>query len=72
VPGTCLTPYASPFDFTPEEWVALGAVLEHAKRAWDERLAPDGYFLSWRCYPQSADAVPLPGSGRARLFGPGT
>jgi diadenosine tetraphosphate (Ap4A) HIT family hydrolase len=100
---------ASPFDFTPEEWVALGAVLAHAKRAWDERLAPDGYFLSWMCYPQAADVVPLmhahlhvvprfddepyrdrggrtaikdpantrpdpaaPGSGRAKLFGPGT
>lgn len=40
---------ASPFDFTPSEWVALGEVLNAAKAAWDERLAPDGYFLGWNC-----------------------
>ena len=48
---------ASPFDFTPEEWVGLGEVLQAAKAAWDERLAPDGYFLSWMCYVPSADDV---------------
>jgi diadenosine tetraphosphate (Ap4A) HIT family hydrolase len=40
----------SPFDFTPDEWVGLGDVLQRAKAAWDERLAPDGYHLSWACF----------------------
>jgi hypothetical protein len=44
-------PGASPFDFTPEEWLALQDVLIKAKAAWDERLAADGYFLSWACFP---------------------
>jgi histidine triad (HIT) family protein len=48
---------ASPFDFSAEEWVALGDVLVKAKAAWDERLAPDGYFLSWACFPNADDAV---------------
>ena len=47
----------SPFDFSPEEWAALRDVLVRAKAAWDERLAPDGYFLSWTCFPRSADDV---------------
>src|SRR4051812_12526249 len=42
---------ASPFDFTPEEWLATGELLVQAKEAQDERLAPDGYFLSWSPYP---------------------
>ena len=47
---------ASPFDFSAEEWVALGEVLRAAKAAWDERLAPDGYFLSWTCFvPEESD-----------------
>lgn len=99
---------ASPFDFTAEEWTGLGEVLRAAKAAWDERLAPDGYFLSWTSFPSAARDVPgmhahlhvvprfddepcrdlggrvgikdpanrrpdphAPGSGRARLFGPG-
>lgn len=41
----------SPFDFSAEEWAALGDVLVKAKAACDERLAPDGYFLSWACFP---------------------
>jgi histidine triad (HIT) family protein len=49
---------ASPFDFTPEEWVGLGEVLRAAKAAWDERLAPDGYFLSWACFAPSDGDVP--------------
>lgn len=48
---------ASPFDFTPEEWTALGEVLRLAKAAWDDRLAPDGYFLSWTSFPGSEDDV---------------
>jgi diadenosine tetraphosphate (Ap4A) HIT family hydrolase len=48
---------ASPFDFMPEEWLALQDVLTKAKAAWDERLAPDGYFLSWTCFPSSEDVV---------------
>lgn len=52
-------------------------VYRAAKAAWDARLAPDGYFLSWTSFP-SADIKdadnrrpdPLAaGSGRARLFG---
>lgn len=49
---------ASPFDFTPEEWIGLGEVLRAAKEAWDERLAPDGYHLSWACFVPSDDDVP--------------
>jgi histidine triad (HIT) family protein len=48
---------ASPFDFTPEEWAAMRELLIKAKEAWDERLAPDGYFLSWTCFPPSDDIV---------------
>lgn len=48
---------SSPFDFTPQEWAAMHDVLLKAKVAWDERLAPDGYFLSWTCFPASAEAV---------------
>ena len=33
-----VAPRPSPFDFTPEEWLALGEVLREAKRAWDDRL----------------------------------
>ena len=47
----------SPFDFSADEWVALGEVLVKAKAAWDERLAPDGYLLSWACFPGSDDDV---------------
>jgi diadenosine tetraphosphate (Ap4A) HIT family hydrolase len=46
---------ASPFDFTSDEWVALGDVLRRAKQAWDERLEPDGYGLYWASFPR-ADA----------------
>src|SRR4051812_21034316 len=49
---------ASPFDFTPDEWVGLGEVLRRAKAIWDDRLAPDGYFLSWTCFPASEAMVP--------------
>ncbi len=48
---------ASPFDFSPEEWVALGDVLAKAKAIWDDRLAPDGYFLSWACFPDTNEDV---------------
>jgi diadenosine tetraphosphate (Ap4A) HIT family hydrolase len=50
---------ASPFDFSPDEWVGLGEVLRAAKAAWDERLAPDGYFLCWSPYPQEDAHVGL-------------
>ena len=49
---------ASPFDVTSEEWAAMHELLIKAKAAWDERLAPDGYFLSWTCFPRSDDDVP--------------
>ena len=49
---------ASPFDVTSEEWAAMHELLIKAKAAWDERLAPDGYFLSWTCFPPSDDDVP--------------
>lgn len=48
---------ASPFDFLPEEWTALQDVLIKAKEAWDNRFAPDGYYLSWSCFPPSDDTV---------------
>jgi diadenosine tetraphosphate (Ap4A) HIT family hydrolase len=48
---------ASPFDFAPEEWTAMQDVLIRAKKAWDERLAPDGYFLSWTCFASSDELV---------------
>lgn len=48
---------ASPFDFTAEEWAATHELLIQAKAAQDERLAPDGYFLSWTCFPPTDDSV---------------
>jgi len=50
---------ASPFDLNPEEWAAVRDLLLKAKAAQDERLAPDGYFLSWTSFPFSAEDVPL-------------
>lgn len=47
----------SPFDFTPEEWAATHSLLLKAKAIQDERLAPDGYFLSWTAFPTSAESV---------------
>jgi diadenosine tetraphosphate (Ap4A) HIT family hydrolase len=49
---------ASPFDLTAEEWVATHELLLSAKAIQDERLAPDGYFLSWTSFPPSAEDVP--------------
>jgi len=49
----------SAFDFTPEEWLALGDVLREAKRAWDERLGPDGYGLYWTSFPGTEADVPM-------------
>jgi histidine triad (HIT) family protein len=48
---------ASPFDFTADEWAAAHELLLAAKAAQDERLAPDGYFLSWTCFPRADDDV---------------
>jgi diadenosine tetraphosphate (Ap4A) HIT family hydrolase len=48
---------ASPFDFTAAEWAATHELLLQAKQAQDERLAPEGYFLSWTCFPESDDTV---------------
>jgi histidine triad (HIT) family protein len=48
---------ASPFDFTAEEWAATHELLLAAKALLDERLAPDGYFLSWTCFPRADDHV---------------
>jgi histidine triad (HIT) family protein len=48
---------ASPFDFTAEEWAATHELLLAAKSAQDARLAPDGYFLSWTCFPRADDDV---------------
>jgi diadenosine tetraphosphate (Ap4A) HIT family hydrolase len=44
---------ASPFDLTADEWVAVHELLLEAKAAQDERLAPDGYFLSWTSFPRA-------------------
>ena len=33
-------------------------LLLQAKAAWDERLAPDGYLLSWSPFPQADADVP--------------
>src|SRR5436190_23264359 len=49
---------ASPFDFTPEEWTAAHELLLEAKAVWDERLAPDGYFLCWSPFPAADEDVP--------------
>jgi diadenosine tetraphosphate (Ap4A) HIT family hydrolase len=48
---------ASPFDLTAEEWAATQELLLQAKLAQDERLAPDGYFLSWTSFPPADEAV---------------
>jgi diadenosine tetraphosphate (Ap4A) HIT family hydrolase len=50
---------ASPFDLTAEEWAATHELLLKAKAVQDERLAPDGYFLSWTSFPSSTEDVPL-------------
>jgi diadenosine tetraphosphate (Ap4A) HIT family hydrolase len=47
----------SPFDFIREEWAATHDLLLQAKAIQDDRLAPDGYFLSWTSFPSSAEAV---------------
>jgi len=52
-----ITHRASPFDFTPDEWVAVGDLLQQAKAVWDERLAPDGYFLCWSPFPADDEDV---------------
>jgi len=49
---------ASPFDLTPEEWAAVHELLLKAKAVWDERLAPDGYFLCWSPFPPADEDVP--------------
>jgi diadenosine tetraphosphate (Ap4A) HIT family hydrolase len=52
----CRTP-RSPFDFTADEWMALGEVLRRAKQASDERLEPDGYGLYWTSFPRTEAEV---------------
>jgi diadenosine tetraphosphate (Ap4A) HIT family hydrolase len=52
----CRTP-RSPFDFTADEWIALGEVLRRTKQAWDERLEPDGYGLYWTSFPSTEAEV---------------
>jgi histidine triad (HIT) family protein len=42
----------SPFDFTPEEWAATHELLLAAKKAQDERLAPDGYLIVWNAFSE--------------------
>lgn len=49
---------ASPFDLSSEEWTATRDLLLRAKAIQDERLAPDGYLLSWSPYPGSDEGVP--------------
>jgi diadenosine tetraphosphate (Ap4A) HIT family hydrolase len=48
---------ASPFDLTAEEWAATHDLLLKAKAAQDERVARDGYFLSWTCLPAADEHV---------------
>ena len=48
---------ASPFDLTAEEWTATRDLLLKAKSVQDDRLAPDGYFLSWTAFPASDEDV---------------
>jgi diadenosine tetraphosphate (Ap4A) HIT family hydrolase len=47
----------SPFEFTAEEWADVRDLLLQAKAVQDERWKPDGYFLSWTCFPPSAGEV---------------
>jgi diadenosine tetraphosphate (Ap4A) HIT family hydrolase len=49
---------ASPFDLTDAEWAATRELLLQAKAIQDQRLAPDGYFLSWTSFPSSEADVP--------------
>lgn len=49
---------SSPFDLTPDEWLAIRELLLQAKQTQDARLAPDGYFLSWTSFPGSEEEVP--------------
>jgi histidine triad (HIT) family protein len=49
---------ASPFDLTADEWMGIRELLLQAKAVQDERLAPDGYYLSWTSFPAAAEDVP--------------
>jgi histidine triad (HIT) family protein len=49
---------ASPFDLKAQEWAATRELLLKVKALQDERLAPNGYFLSWTSFPSSAEDVP--------------
>ena len=42
----------SPFEFTPEEWVATHDLLVKAKAEQYKRFAPDGYMLVWNCFSE--------------------
>src|SRR5215210_7786873 len=48
---------ASPFDLTADEGAATHDLLLRAKGAQDQRFHPDGYFLSWACFPGSDEEV---------------
>ena len=50
---------SSPFDLTTEEWVATQELLLRAKAIQDDRLRPDGYFLSWSPFPETDADLPL-------------
>ena len=37
----------SPFDLSPEEWVATKDLLDRVKQYLDDKCHPDGYNLGW-------------------------
>lgn len=47
---------ATPFDLTPEEWMATHELLTQAKRLLDQER-PDGYSIGWNVHPVGGQSV---------------
>jgi diadenosine tetraphosphate (Ap4A) HIT family hydrolase len=47
----------TPFDLSPEEWVATGEMLGEAQ-AWMKAAAPDGYTIGWTVHPVGGQTIP--------------
>lgn len=48
---------ATPFDFTPGEWIATHQLLEEAKYILDHD-GPDGYSIGWNVHPAGGQSIP--------------
>lgn len=47
---------ATPFDLTPEEWMATHDLMAQAKRILDLD-GPDGYSLGWNVHPVAGQSI---------------